>query len=182
MIDGHNQCCQDDLMLERKPGAMDWSMRANTSLLGMCIVDVWCAHSQCTKATGAIDASTDEKQKDFYSFLAEELIDNTYDSVGGRRNRENTPERVPRLVTVNGLARCGVEAHLSPTKRRRVEKGVTTKGLYQGRCRICKKKTVFVCSACKDANEDRILHGKEVWLCMNKQGETCFIDHLSDKH
>jgi hypothetical protein len=181
MIDRHNRCRQDDLMLERKLGTMDWSMRVNTSLLGMCIVDAWYAYSQCTKTRGANAASIDEKQKDFYSYLAEELIDNTYDSVG-RRNRENTPERAPRLVTVNGLARCGVEAHLSPTKRRRVEKGVTTKGLYQGKCRICKKKTVFVCSACKDANEDGILHGKEVWLCMNKQGETCFIDHLSAKH
>jgi hypothetical protein len=161
-------------MLERKLGTMDWSMRVNTSLLGMCIVDAWYAYSQCT--------NTDEKQKDFYSYLAEELIDNNYDSVG-RRSRESTPPgRAARLVTVNGLARCGVEAHLSPTKRRRIEKGVIKKGLYQGKCRICKKKTVFVCSACKDANEDGLFHGKEVWLCMNKQGETCFIEHLSDKH
>jgi hypothetical protein len=90
----------------------------------------------------------------------------------------------PRLVTVNGLVGCGIEAHLSPTKRRRVEKGVTTNGLYQGKCRVCRKKTVFICcSACKDADADGIKHGKEVWwLCMNKQGETCFIGHLADKH
>jgi hypothetical protein len=181
MIDRHNRCRQDDLMLERKLGTMDWSMRVNTSLLGMCIVDAWYAFSQCTKTRGANNTNTGEKQKDFYSFLAEELIDNNYDNVG-RRNRESTPVRGPRLVTVNGLARCGVEAHLSPTKRRRIEKGVTTNGLYQGKCRICRKKTVFVCSACKDENENGILHGKEVWLCMNKQGETCFIDHLSKKH
>jgi hypothetical protein len=183
MIDRHNRCRQDDLMLERKLGTMDWSMRVNTSILGMCIVDAWYAYSQCTKPRGSTNnANTDEKQKDFYANLAEELIDNSYDSVGQRNRGENTPVRGPRLVTANGLARCGVEAHLSPTKRRRIEKGVTTKGLYQGKCRICKKKTVFVCSACKDENESGILYGKEVWLCMNKQGETCFIDHLSDKH
>jgi hypothetical protein len=182
MIDRHNRCRQDDLMLERKLGTMDWSMRVNTSLLGMCIVDAWYAYSQCTKNRGPNANTGCEKQKDFYSFLAEELIDNNYDSVGRRGNRENATDAGPQLVTVNGLARCGIEAHLSPTKRRRIEKGVTTNGLYQGKCRICKKKTVFVCSACKDANEDGILHGKEVWLCMNKQGETCFIDHLSDKH
>jgi hypothetical protein len=34
-------------------------------------------------------------------------------------------------------------------------------------------------ASCKDANEDQIFHGKEVWLCMNKQGETCFVEHLS---
>jgi hypothetical protein len=183
MIDRHNRCRQDDLMLERKLGTMDWSMRVNTSLLGMCIVDAWYAYSQCTKASTRTNqsANNDEKQKEFYSFLAEELIDNTYDSVG-RSTRKNGQDAGPRLVTANGLARCGIEAHLSPTKRRRVEKGVTTNGLYQGKCRVCRKKTVFVCSACKDADADGIKHGKEVWLCMNKQGETCFIDHLADKH
>ena len=79
IIDRHNRCRQDDLMLERKLGTMDWSMRVNTSLLGMCIVDAWYAYSQCTKTRGA---KTEEKQQDFYSFLAEELIDNNYDSVG----------------------------------------------------------------------------------------------------
>jgi hypothetical protein len=184
MIDRHNRCQQDNLMLECKLGTMDWSMRVNTSLLGMCIVDAWYAYSQCTKSRGPSNAHSteEEKHKDFYSYLAEELIDNNYDSVGRRNRGENTPVRGPRLVTVSGLARCGLEAHLSPTKRRRVEKGVTTKGLYQGKCRICRKKTVFVCSACKDESEDGIRHGKEVWLCLNKQGETCFIDHLSDKH
>jgi hypothetical protein len=182
MIDRHNRCRQDDLMLERKLGTMDWSMRVNTSVLGMCIVDAWYAYSQCTKTRGATTSTAEsEKQKDFYSFLAEELIDNAYDSVG-RRNRENATDAGPQLVNIHGLARCGVEAHLSPTKRRRIEKGVTTNGLYQGKCRMCKKKTIFVCSACKDANEDGIVHGKEVWLCMNKQGETCFIEHLADKH
>jgi hypothetical protein len=78
MIDRHNRCRQDDLMLERKLGTLDWSMRVNTSLLGMCIVDSWYAYSQCT--------ATQERQKDFYSFLAEELIDNCHDSAR-RRNR-----------------------------------------------------------------------------------------------
>ena len=72
MIDRHNRCRQDDLMLERKLGMLDWLMWVNTSLLGMCIVDSWCACSQCT--------TTQERQKDFYSFLAEELIDNCHDS------------------------------------------------------------------------------------------------------
>jgi hypothetical protein len=44
------------------------------TLLGMCIVDTWYAYSQCT--------NTKEKQKGLYSFLAEELIDNNYDSAG----------------------------------------------------------------------------------------------------
>jgi hypothetical protein len=48
MIDRHNWCQHDDLQLEKKLGTLDWSMRVNTSLLGMCIVDTWYAYSQCT--------------------------------------------------------------------------------------------------------------------------------------
>jgi hypothetical protein len=100
MIDWHNRCQQDDQQLEKKLGTLDWSMRVNRSLLGMCIVDTWYAYSQCT--------STREKQKIFYSFLAEELIDNNYDSVGpgsGQRSRiEDAQEAQNQLMlTNNGL-------------------------------------------------------------------------------
>jgi Transposase IS4 len=39
MVDRHNRCLQDDLMLERKFVTMDWSVRVGHSLLGMIIVD-----------------------------------------------------------------------------------------------------------------------------------------------
>jgi hypothetical protein len=58
----------------------------------------------------ANNANTGKKQKDFYSFLVEELIENNYDSVGCQ-NRENILDRGPQLVTLNGLARCGIEAN-----------------------------------------------------------------------
>jgi hypothetical protein len=71
-------------MLECKLRTMDWSMRVNTSLLGMCMVDAWYVYSQCIKSRGPSNAysTEEEKQKDFYSFLAEEFIDNNYNSVG----------------------------------------------------------------------------------------------------
>ncbi len=174
MMDWHNRCQKDGLMLERKLGTMDWLMRVNTSLLGMCIVDAWYAYSQCTKPRGSTNnANTDEKQKDFYANLAEELIDNSYDGRAGVRNRGGDVQD-PRTVSTNGLSRCGIEAHLTPTKRRRIHKGSLTKGLYQGKCRVCKKNTTFVCSACKDDNEDGCL-GKDVWLCMNKRGKPALL-------
>jgi hypothetical protein len=50
-------------------------MHVNTpTLLGICIVDTWYANSQCM--------DTQEKQKVLYSLLAEELIDNKYNTVG----------------------------------------------------------------------------------------------------
>jgi hypothetical protein len=143
----------------------------------MCIVDTWYAYSQCT--------STKEEQKDLYSFLAEELIDNNYDSpVGpgsGRRNRTNDAQeaRNRMMTTNNGLPTCGYGPHITPTKRRRISKGVVTKSLHQGKCRVCKMKTTFVCSICKEENGG---NGQEAWICMNKQGQTCFSDHVTDQH
>jgi hypothetical protein len=59
MIDWHNRCPQDDLMLEQKIiGMTDWWMRVNTSLLGVCIVDTWYAYSQCTKTRGQTQTLT----------------------------------------------------------------------------------------------------------------------------
>ena len=49
------------------------------SLLGICIVDAWFAYSQAT--------GSQYTQNDFYMDLAEELIDNNYDRVGGTESR-----------------------------------------------------------------------------------------------
>jgi hypothetical protein len=64
-------------MLERKLGTMDWSLRVNLSLFGMCVVDSWLVYSKCTE--------TEEKQRKFYELLAEEMIDNQHDQLQGRR-------------------------------------------------------------------------------------------------
>ena len=88
MVDRHNRCRQADLKLERKLVTKDWSKRLNISLLSICIVDTWFAYS------GILESH--ENQNDFYGYLAEELIDNTYDdnrcvnrTVGDTRRRLN---------------------------------------------------------------------------------------------
>jgi hypothetical protein len=83
MVDRHNHHCQDTLMIERKVGTLDWSMRVNLSIFGMLVVDTWQAYSQCTGRNGG--NGKDKNQKDFYTYLAEELVDNQYDIVGGNR-------------------------------------------------------------------------------------------------
>eukprot|EP00170_Pyropia_yezoensis_P002952 contig_12388_g2959 len=65
----------DDLKLEHKFVTQDWSMRINLSLLGICIVDSWMLYG------GAQGVAADLSQAQFYEDLAEQLIDNTYDSV-----------------------------------------------------------------------------------------------------
>jgi hypothetical protein len=174
MIDRHNRCRQDDLMLERKLGTLDWSMRVNTSLLGMCIVDSWYAYSQCT--------ATQERQKDFYSFLAEELIDNCHDSARRRNRGPDVEVRSPSsLISNNGLPRCGSGPHVTPTKRKRFHKGELTKNLYQGGCKVCKLKTTYICSVCKDQGDDENFE-KHVYICANRKGRSCFPDHMASSH
>ena len=53
------------------------------TIFAMTVVDTWLAYSQCSETTQQRDS-----QKNFYTVLAKELIDSTYDSVNvrGRRN------------------------------------------------------------------------------------------------
>ncbi len=116
------------------------------TLFGIVVVDTWLVYSKCT---GAIE---DEKQAEFYTLLAEELIENTYDSALGRRRRSDfVTEDSPTLSRLTGAPRSGVYAHLTPTKRRRRRAdGSLTKQRLQGRCMICHKKTTYLCSVCSD--------------------------------
>jgi hypothetical protein len=54
--------------------------------------------------------------------IAEELIDNNFDGAGagGRRSRDNTGvvDRSPTLSRTTGAPRSGVDANLTPKKRR----------------------------------------------------------------
>ena len=145
MVDRHNRCRQDDLDLEKKLGTQDWSKRFNMSLLGICIVDTWLAYSQVTQ-------NKHEIQSEFYSFLAEELIDNRVDEgVRGRvrrRHTQDTFDEASPVIAADGTLRCGVSVHLTPTKRKRKNNaGHETSYLLQGQCMICKKKLrIFVMS------------------------------------
>lgn len=175
MIDRHNRCRQDDLSIEKKLGTLDWSMRVNLSLLGMCIVDAWYAWNLCT-------GNTTEKQKEFYSGLAEELIDNRYDIIGsGQRGRGRRDEdtSIADALLVDGLPRCGIYAHLTPTKKKKKKSdGTITPYTLQGRCKVCQSKTTFICSMCKDDNNS----DDETWLCWTNKGKMCFSEHMKLFH
>ena len=103
----------------------DWSKRINISLLSICIVDTWLAYTEILQ-------EETECQNDFYSYLAEELIDYRYDEMGGsigRLRSEVSPSR--RLINDLGTSsltendcssRCGLSIYLTPTKRKRINK------------------------------------------------------------
>ena len=151
-------------------------MRVNMSLVGMCIVDAWYAWNLCT-------GNTTETQKEFYSLLAEELIDNRCDSIDsgqrGRNRRDEDAIMPESLLLADGLPRCGVSAHLTPTKRKKRKKdGTITPYTLQGRCKVCRDKTTFICSMCKDINNS----ADDTWLCWTNKGKMCFSQHMQVFH
>ena len=85
-IDRHNRLRQDDLMIEKKIETKYLSVCVNVSIFAMIVVDTWLVDNAFKNGTGAQRKCL---QKKFYSILAEELIDNSYDSrqQGKRRPR-----------------------------------------------------------------------------------------------
>jgi hypothetical protein len=178
MIDRHNRSRQDTLMLERKLGTWDWSTRVNLSIFGIIVVDTWLAYSQCTGIGKS--AGREEKQKDFYSALAKELVDNQYNSVGSRKVGRDELDKDSPTISRTGEPQCGLSAHLTPTKRKRKNKDGTIKNQrQQGRCLVCSKKTTYVCSVCKDVET---IESKEPWICYTTGGKLCFAQHLTALH
>jgi hypothetical protein len=177
-IDGHNRHRQATLMLENKLPTKEWSRRVNMSIFGMLVVDAWLAFSACTEA--------DETQKEFYSLLSEELIDNTYDAEGlaaRRRQLLEGTETSPTLAQGTGIPRCGVYSHITPTKTKRTVRGQLTTHLGQGRCNQCSIKTTSCCSDCIDAMElFEESRPKSAWICTTKDGKLCFANHLRQCH
>jgi hypothetical protein len=76
-----------------------------------------------------------ETQKIFYGRLAAELIDNTYDTCGNRRNQQQNAMVGPTICRVTGAPMCGIDIYLTPTKFKAMKKyGEETPYCRQGRC------------------------------------------------
>jgi hypothetical protein len=164
MIDRHNRCRQDDLMLERKYQTQDWSVRINHSLLGMVIVDSWLLYA------GARGPLRSMKQRTFYETLALELIDNDFNSVG---LRARTGVSVPDQLTPTS----GIGPHATPTKRRKRDKeGKEQASRAQRNCVICGGRTTKVCSSCREEGRN------EVFICDSSKGRVCFSSHVRAEH
>ena len=165
-IDRHNRCRQDDLKLEKKFEVHEWSMRVNTSLLAICIVDAWLLYKG---GQGSRDCMS---PNEFYSTLAEQLIDNKYCTTFTRSQDVQADE-------VSSMTMSGIGPHLTPTNRKRKRSdGSMTNCSYQGRCTVCKgfAKSKYVCSHCtRDISND-------VWICHSSTGRDCFRKHLRTHH
>ena len=77
-----------------------------------------------------------DTQVDFYNYLAEEMIDNTYNrfimrSAEGRRrtivdsDNKTFDDKNPLFDRINGAPRCGISLHVTPTKKNRKKRDGT---------------------------------------------------------
>ena len=157
-IDRHNRCRRDDLGLEKKFEVKDWSMRVNTSLLAICIVDSWKLY------LGARANSNRISPNQFYSELAEGLIENKMDKMT-LRQRDSDSDAQDFDIEIGS----GVGTHLTPTNRKHKSSGGSnTSAICQSRCSECKgtEKSKFICSASKMYLE------REGFLCHHQTGVT----------
>ena len=75
-VDQHNRCRQDDLDIEKAFEVKEWSMRVNSTLIGICAADAWLL------CKGAREARTKLAPDEFCTHMVEELIDNKFGAVG----------------------------------------------------------------------------------------------------
>jgi hypothetical protein len=179
-VDQHNRDRQATLKIDTKLQTKDWSNRVNLTIFGMRVVATWKVWSQVTGSKCT--------QSDFYKDLAEELIDNTYDAVGGTGacrhssgNLDGVEGSPARYDATTGEPRADLFAHLTPTKKKRkIKDGTTTNQTKQGYCSECKGNAKYNCSLCLDENPND--EKKQKWLCHTETGRDCFAKHMSSCH
>ena len=113
------------------------------SLFEICIVDAWFAFQG---SRGGI--TCDIKHREFYEYLSEELIENTFDGITGPRRGFTGEEEAA------GRPGSGIGHHLTPKKRKNPD-GTDSRYSLQGRFMECRKHgTTSVCSECRRTSED----------------------------
>jgi Transposase IS4 len=175
-IDRHNRFRQASLMLETKLNTIVWHRRVNNSIFGMIVVDAYLL------AVGCQGAAAWPTSGDFFTQLAEDLIENKYEARALRRREQRVDNS---LAAQKGLAMAAPVAALpaamqlvgaTPTKRR---KRAEPTNRAQGRCMACKLPCSTVCRTCQHWQPDP--KGTQFWIC-NKAGMGCMGDHILAMH
>ena len=169
-IDELNKQRQNDLEIEKYVRTHDWWKRLGTSILAMCVVDAMNLHQQCKPLR-----YTDRDSNEWFSLLAEEMIDNNVDGIGVATRRSNTATQTANASPRSGPPETAANEHhgLTPCKIKN-NRGNTK----QGWCKICRKKCITMCRTCTR----RGVLQDPFWLCNTKSGRNCWNDHYSEKH
>lgn len=167
-IDQLNSQRQKQLEMEKYVRTKDWSKRVGLSILSMCIIDAMNFHQQCKP-----DEETDRDPHEWFSRLAEELIDNKIDSrVSTRRAAAAASASAPQQQSATRTMHPDMIPGLTPVKEK------NTKGFAKQRwCRECKNfRATTQCRVCS------FEEGAPVYVCNTKSGRNCWNDHYADHH
>ena len=174
-IDRHNRCRQAGLMIEKKVRVHTFDRRVNTTIFGMACVDA-------QKLFLGIRKPLSIPERDFYSRLAEQLIDNQYDNRNLRaRSKRSTDAELLLQELDSNSSHNSIPSNqqllgVTPTKR---HKANHPKHLLQGRCKSCDALATTVCRECQQ--ELGTLAREQVWIC-NKPGKVCMGKHIAAHH
>jgi Transposase IS4 len=173
-IDQHNRYRQAALALERKLKTKVWWRRVNFSIFGMCVVDSYLLLVGCR---GGPEHCGYYCAKSYFAKLAEELIDNSFDT-------RNLRKRTARAyATANPLAIDTdevLDSHfqtIAPTPCKQYKRTEPTKRT-QGRCMVCDRWVTHVCRECQRFGD---MKSKQYFIC-NKEGKKCMGIHILQDH
>jgi hypothetical protein len=140
------------------------------SIFGMVVVDSWMLYKGCT-------GGDKMSQTDYYKALIDGLIDNTYYDQSVEKIRVSA--RSVAKGTAASVGTSGTGLHLTPTKRKRESVESTVPRRLQYRCKVCQKKTVMVCSICRN---DGKYGDSQAAYCHPVTNRGCFRAHIDGNH
>ena len=159
-IDVSNKVRQHELMMDRRLQTNQWDYRVNFGILGIIFTDTWYLYQQTV-------AKPDECPNEFFSKLADEMIDNT-EGVRPSRARVVSPTDMDTDAVSNVVLR--------QTLRKRKGQGSTNADgsakAGSGRCggEGCNKYTSWVCGACTHPTDP---NQRQTWYCRPMAGCKC---------
>ena len=160
-IDVSNKVRQNELMMDRRLQTNQWDYRVNFGILGIIFTDTWFLYQKTV-------AEPDECPNEFFSKLADEMIDNT-EGVRPSRARVVSPTEMDTDDVVSNVV-------LRQTLRKRNGRGSTNADgsakAGSGRCagKGCTKFTSWVCGACTHPTDPE---QRQTWYCRPVEGGTC---------
>ena len=168
-IDQHNKLRAAELRVDRTLATKNWARRINLGLWGICVCDTFYFWMQVVHVE-----LRDDTPDEFFSKLADEMIENTIGLRSSRRSHGGSEAeectQLPRL------------RHTLAKKTKAVGRDGAPKSA-QGRCRepSCSKQSTMVCSACThptDASQ------KQLYFCdpLKKGISCCFGNHVKAMH
>lgn len=127
-----------------------------------------------TEGSVSDDVDREEEDDEEQEQVEERAQEPAVGDVVQEQVKDAVEEQVPYEVIGQ---RTTMYIRLTPTKKRRKMNGETTKHKQQGKCRICKAKTTYICSLCRDEGR-----APEPWLCHFETPRQCYSVHLLEAH